>query len=1001
MAAACLLVGCFSTDPDPVPKTNRPPAPPVEISINEVVSDNQGVWVDEAGEADDYVELINVSSVTRDLSHYRIEDSSNDVSLPPVMLAPNQLVLLWADNNPAQGPNHIGLKIKAEGESLTLRRNNGDVVDQVQVPALAAHHAFLRMPDGTGAFTDCGWATPARLNGTDCGPPPLPDLPDTTTWATYDWPLPWPALPQPLMLTELALRPANFIEVLNTSGTEVDLTGYQLRVAPHTVGVKWPESTDGAALTWPVQSLAAGQRVAVPVTDADVSAVAATSSFEGVVTLWSALDTSAIDRKDFSYYPDNATLARVPDPGGAFRYCTNSSRATSNDDCQPLATRPLGDHVRDLSTPGDFALLAGGRGDVGAAAIEFIDDMASGDVITLLNTADWDIHFCFIREVIQGLPHLNRCIQTERDQFNQGWWDFSVEEYFKTEGRRYLLGTLVSYAGSNVHTVEFTPGDIISSEQMLHAFYAVLRHVYNPTEWSLRAQDTGPVYVPDPADPTNSIKYPSQIDRIRPIEGQLPIVDSNAPFRDDTFQPLVPTVGFGTLRYVAADAISGAELGPRDIVITNQVPLNIPLIAGLITEAFQTPLAHVNVLSRGRGTPNMGLKDARENALLKPLMGKLVRLEVRASDFIVEEANPTDAVAFWDSRKPQGPAAVPRLDTTVRGLQALKDRSIADMPFIGGKAAQLAELGRTPLCITNAEGPPNTRIPINAFAIPVVYSVEHFERSGAKARLAQLRQDAAFKADPALREQGLAEVQADILSTPLDADLLTEVRAQIAANWPGQRVRFRSSSNTEDLPNFNGAGLYISEGIDATVSDEVVATTIRDVWASLWRLRAYDEREYYNIDQDSVAMAVLVQEAFPSEKANGVAISRDVLEPSRGDKYYINAQIGEALVTNPAPGIASDQFTYSLSRTPHIERFSFSSFSNGSPVLSDEEAYRVACSLQQIHNHFRPLVDPAQQNSWFAMDIEFKFIGTERQLVIKQARPYSFGQEAPSGWCDF
>jgi hypothetical protein len=998
--AGILLLGCVDSTPSESRISAGPHVQPTDIRINEVVSDNQGVWVDEVGETDDYVELINVSSVARDLSQYDLEDSSNTVNLPHVILDPNQIVLLWADNTPEQGPHHIGLKIKAEGESLTLRNASGQIVDQVVVPALAEHHAYLRMPDGTGPFSDCGWATPARLNGTDCGPPPIPDLPVETTWATYVWPSPWPALPQPLMLTELALRPANFIEVLNTSDADVDLTGYQLRVAPHLVGVPWPDITVGAALVWPVQSLAKGQRVAVPVADGDITNVAATSSFEGVVTLWSTTDSTAIDREDFSYYPANATLARVPDPGGAFRYCTNSSRAASNDDCQPLATRPLGDHVRDLSTPGDFAALADGRGQVGAAAVEFIDDMASGDVVTFLNTSDWDIHYCFIREFIQGLPHMDRCIEEQRDEFNQGWWDFSVTEYFRTQGRRYLLGTLVSYAGSNIRTVEFTPGDIITGEQMLHAFYAVMRHVDNPTEWSIRAQDTGPVYAPDLARPGYSIKYSSQIDRIRPIEGQLPIVDSNAPFRGQTFQPLVPTVGYGTLRYVASDAMSGAELGPRDIVITNQVPLNIPLIAGLITEAFQTPLAHVNVLSRGRGTPNMALKNAREDAQLKPLIGKLVRLEVRAADFVVEEASPDDALAFWESRKPSGSTAVPRLDTSVRELQSLDLRSIADIPFIGGKAAQLAELGRVPLCSTNGIGISNTRIPRDSFAVPVVYSLEHFQKSGAAARLAALRQDSTFNADPNVRAQGLADVRKDILSAPVDSNLLAQVRKQIAANWPGQRVRFRSSSNTEDLPNFNGAGLYTSEGIDAKASSAEVADAIRTVWASLWQQRAYDEREYFNIDHDSVAMAVLVQEAFPSEKANGVAISRDVLAPSDGDKYYINAQVGEALVTNPAPGVASDQFTYSLPRLPHIERVSESSFGNGNPVLTDDESYRVACSLQQIHEHFRPLVDPGKQNSWFAMDIEFKLIGDARQLVIKQARPYSFGQEAPSGWCD-
>ena len=45
---------------------------------------------------------------------------------------------------------------------------------------------------------------------------------------------------------------------------------------------------------------------------------------------------------------------------------------------------------------------------------------------------------------------------------------------------------------------------------------------------------------------------------------------------------------------------------------------HIPLIGGLVTEAFQTPLAHVNILSRGRNTPNMALRDARHDPRLAP-----------------------------------------------------------------------------------------------------------------------------------------------------------------------------------------------------------------------------------------------------------------------------------------------------------------------------------------------------------------------------------------------
>jgi hypothetical protein len=56
--------------------------------------------------------------------------------------------------------------------------------------------------------------------------------------------------------------------------------------------------------------------------------------------------------------------------------------------------------------------------------------------------------------------------------------------------------------------------------------------------------------------------------------------------------------------------------------------------------------------------------------------------------------------------------------------------------------------------------------------------------------------------------------------------------------------------------------------------------------------------------------------------------------------------------------------------------------------------------MQAIHDHFRALLDPEGTDGWFAMDVEFKLMGEKRELVLKQARPYSFGVTAPKGWCD-
>jgi hypothetical protein len=36
------------------------------------------------------------------------------------------------------------------------------------------------------------------------------------------------------------------------------------------------------------------------------------------------------------------------------------------------------------------------------------------------------------------------------------------------------------------------------------------------------------------------------------------------------------------------------------------------------------------------------------------------------------------------------------------------------------------------------------------------------------------------------------------------------------------------------------------------------------------------------------------------------------------------------------------------------------------------------------------LLDPEAQDPWFAVEAEFKLLGDERRLLIKQARPHAF-----------
>ncbi|HVY30242.1 MAG TPA: PEP/pyruvate-binding domain-containing protein [Polyangiaceae bacterium] len=1001
LGLALLLVGCSGKH-----VSNQPPTPPADtcgysladvteetkhhrLRVNEVMTANDGAWVDEYGETDDFVELINTGSKPLDLADYALSDKSGEATqLPELTLEPGKTVLVWADKSPDQGALHLPFKLSSSGTPVLLwAADTCELVDKVEVPELPTSESYARLPDGDGDFSICRYATPERENGETCDPPEPPNLSDDVTFAPYAWELPFPKLAGPLVLSELALHPAAFVEVLNASDKDVKLSDFELRLAPLPPGTAPPGAAAGTVLAWPADAttLAAGERLVVPVTSDDTADLEATPELEGVVAIWQSGESTPSDRLDFMAWPEGASLARVPDDSGYPRFCETPSPGAANKKCKELATRELiGGRAHHLATIGDFDRLAEGGTEVGDLGVKFVVDMNAGDVVHLLGTRDWALHYTWIREQIEGQSHLDRCDPAQSHEFDVGWGIFSQNEYFRVEGRRYLLGTLVTHPNGS-KTVEYTPGDVISGEQMRRAFFDVMGVVEDPTEWAIR--------------PTEG----RQIAELRKVEGTVPIVGPNAPYVGLTYQPLNPAVGFGTLTYVPARDLETAELGPNVIVVTDDVPNGTAFTGGLITEAFQTPLAHVNVLARGRGTPNMALRNARTDERVAGFFGKLVRLEVRATDFNLREATAAEADEFWQARVPKGDKVAPVRDLSVRGVVTLADVDYSAITSVGSKAAGIAELLRVsevgPYC-------PSTSVPLfvppHAFAIPFVHYVEHFQNSGAEALLTELEQDPQFRADPATHADGLAQVRQLMLDYPVDEELVAAVKAQLEASFGDTKVRFRSSSNTEDLATFNGAGLHTSTSADLEGNVATVQDALRTVWSSLWNTRAYDERDFGNVDQSLAAMAVLVHQAW-QEQAQGVAISRNALHATRDSQYYINAQIGEASVTNPAPGVTSDEIVYTPPpRRPQADYQAHSSLSHGRDVLSFLEIQALGCALESIHTHFHPLIDPDDTNRLYAMQIEWKLIGPERRLLVKQARPYNFGElDAPTDCREF
>jgi len=418
---------------------------------------------------------------------------------------------------------------------------------------------------------------------------------------------------------------------------------------------------------------------------------------------------------------------------------------------------------------------------------------------------------------------------------------------------------------------------------------------------------------------------------------------------------------------------------------------------GIITNEFQTPLSHINVLSQNRGTPNMALIDSFSDSTLRALDGKWVELTVSPMDFSVREVTMTEADAWWEANQ-SDPIDIAMMDTSVTEIRDELD--ILDMgngdlasaldaaiPVYGGKASHyggMAQLGET------------VPHPI-AFAIPVYYYYQFMTENGLWSLVDEMLANPEFQSNAETCRDMLKDLRDEINDSPVNDDFIEEVETKIldgyaSGLYPQTRFRFRSSTNAEDVSDFNGAGLYSSQSGDPNDESDPVDDAIRTVWASLWSTRAYEEREFYSIEHRNVGMALLCHRSFPDENANGVAITNNIydisgLEPA----FYINVQEGEESVVFPKEGVTTDQIIYyfDLPNRPAVYLQHSSLISEGETVLTDAELYELGSGLSAIHRHFYPVYGG---DGFYAMDTEFKFdenpVTSEVQVYIKQARPY-------------
>lgn len=613
------------------------------------------------------------------------------------------------------------------------------------------------------------------------------------------------------------------------------------------------------------------------------------------------------------------------------------SRIGCEADFYAIASRPL-----DATIPGAYS-------------VKTTIDRDHDNTLYFPNPAVYPLHFGFIMDALGYFGSLA---------------EFNAREYTARD-RRFLLGALTYYEQPKKWVYEIAPYDTAEADFITFAYRRI----------------AGATFVGDELyfHPTSEAVAAAAEDVPRDVH----VISTAELYAGIDFQPLNPAESMGQLRFFTSDALeSGAQyVSFRDIAVLDRVPNDISVALGIITSEFQTPLSHVNVLSKNRGTPNMALRAAFTRPELRALEGTWVRLTVTPYAYEIEEVTRAEADAWWDAHRP-AMVQVPGIDLSVTDLRdvdailapaastPLGDAIAAATRAFGGKAAHFGALTRVP-AINVPDG----------FAIPVYYYRQFMQQHGFDARVTAMLADPAFLDSPAERDRQLAALRAAMEATPLDPAFLAAVRAKILGGFTYTRMRFRSSTNAEDLDGFTGAGLYTSETGDPNDADKPVEDAIRIVWASVWRFKAFEERSYRGIDHLAVAMALLVHRSFPEEEANGVALTNNPFDDTGlNPAFYVNAQIGGASVVLPPPGVTTDQFLVFQQQVglPIVYVAHSNLVAPGTHVLTHDQEIDLAYNLDAIATFFAPLYGER------AMDIEWKLEGDpgERALVyIKQARP--------------
>lgn len=140
-----------------------------QLYINEFMADNETTIADEHGNYDDWIELYNPEDVAVWLGNkYMTDDLTepNKWQMPDAYIDAKGFILVWADDEPDEGPFHATFKLSKDGEEIGLFNDTQQTIDEIVFGEQSADISYGREMDGAGTWIFFTQPTPLARNQT-------------------------------------------------------------------------------------------------------------------------------------------------------------------------------------------------------------------------------------------------------------------------------------------------------------------------------------------------------------------------------------------------------------------------------------------------------------------------------------------------------------------------------------------------------------------------------------------------------------------------------------------------------------------------------------------------------------------------------------------------------------------------------------------------------------------------------------------------------------------